>query len=154
MSIQEGPLASEIKLTKFHPTDPQISAALLLARLALAIPFLYHGSAILFGAFNGPGLKGFSAFTHMPLFVALLVGLAQFCGGLAVLTGVLARLGAACIAIVMLGAVLMVHLPHGYEVNKGGFEYALALLLLALGIAVAGAGHYTLAHFLPAKSDL
>ena len=154
MSIKEGPLASELKFSSYHPTDQQISIALLLARFALGIPFLYHGSAILFGTFGGPGLRGFSAFTHMPLFVAALVGLAQFAGGLAVLTGVLARLGATCIAIVMAGAVLMVHLPHGYEVAKGGMEYALALFLLALGIAASGAGHYTLVHLIPRRDDL
>jgi putative oxidoreductase len=154
LSIKEVTLPSRTSISRFHPTDGQVSIALLLFRLALGIPLLYHGSSILFGAFGGPGLRGFSAATHFPIFVALLVGLAQFAGGLAVLTGVLARLGAVSIAIVMLGAILIVHLPHGYDLSKGGFEYALALLLLSLGILSAGAGHYTLLQALPAKDDL
>ncbi len=62
-----------------------VNAALLLLRIASAAAFLYHGSAILFGAFGGPGPRQFSAFMHTPPIVGYLVGLAQFCGGLAVL---------------------------------------------------------------------
>ncbi len=130
----------------------QTGMALLLIRLAAAAAFLYHGSAILFGAFGGPGIAGFANFTHLPTAVAFLVGLAQFCGGLALLTGILARLGAVAIIAVMLGAIFMVHLPHGFEVTKGGMEYALTQLLIAVAILVAGAGPYSLvALFRPAS---
>ncbi len=132
-----------------HPTHDQVSWALLFVRIAAGLVFLYHGSAILFGAFGGPGLQGFSGFTHMPIFVAFLVGLAQFAGGLAIITGVLARLGAACIAIVMAGAILLVHLSHGFDVSKGGVEFALTQFLIAVALLFTGAGHFTLAHFIP-----
>ena len=46
-----------------------------------------------------------------------LIGVAQFAGGLAVLSGVLFRLGAACIAVVMLGAIFLVHLPNGFDIG-------------------------------------
>jgi len=131
------------------PTPAQINTALLILRIASAIAFLYHGSAILFGAFGGPGPKGFSAFMHMPTVVGYLVGLAQFAGGLAILSGVLIRLGAACIIVVMLGAIFLVHLPHGFNVSKGGFEYALMQLLVALALLITGAGAYSLASRLP-----
>ena len=131
------------------PTPAQINTALLILRIASAIAFLYHGSAILFGAFGGPGPKGFSAFMHMPTVVGYLVGLAQFPGGLAILSGVLIRLGSACIIVVMLGAILLVHLPHGFNVSKGGLEYALMQLLLALALLITGAGAYSLASRLP-----
>jgi len=131
------------------PTPLQTDLALLAIRLAGAATFLYHGSAILFGAFGGPGLHGFSAFTHMPLAVAFLVGLAQFAGGLAFLTGVLTRLGGVSIAIVMLGAILLVHLPKGFDITKGGYEYALAQFLIAVALTIAGAGRYSLAALLP-----
>jgi putative oxidoreductase len=131
------------------PTPAQINAALLILRIASALAFLYHGSAILFGAFGGPGPKGFSALMHMPAVVGYLVGLAQFAGGFAILSGVLIRLGAACIIVVMLGAILLVHLPHGFNVSKGGIEYALMQLLLALALLITGAGAYSLASRLP-----
>src|SRR2546421_10160345 len=98
-------------ITELTPDQKRTGAALLIIRLAAAAAFLYHGSAVLFGAFGGPGIQGFSESTHLPVAVAFLVGLAQFCGGLAMLTGILARLGAVGIIAVMLGAVFMVHLP-------------------------------------------
>ena len=128
----------------------ELDLELLIMRLACSLPFLYHGCAILFGAFGGPGPQGFAAFMHMPVAVGYLVGLAQFAGGIAVLTGALLRLGALCIITVMLGAVFMVHLPHGYDIGRGGMEYALAELLLALGLLLAGPGKYSLASVLPA----
>lgn len=134
----------ESNVSNLTPEQKRTGIALLIVRLAAAMVFLYHGSAIMFGAFGGPGLQGFSHFTHMPVFVAFLVGLAQFGGGLAMLTGVLARLGALGIAVVMAGAVLMVHLPKGFDVTKGGFEYALTQLLIALAILISGAGPYSL----------
>src|SRR2546425_13029368 len=45
----------------------RINAALFILRVASALVFLYHGSAILFGAFGGPGPGGFAAFMHMPV---------------------------------------------------------------------------------------
>lgn len=132
------------------PRPAQIDAALLILRIASAAVFLYDGSAILFGAFGGPGPRGFSAFMHMPLIVGYLVGLAQLAGGLAILSGVLIRLGAACIIVVMLGAIFLVHLPHGFDLGKGGIEYALTQLLIALALLIAGAGGYSLAPWLPA----
>lgn len=126
-----------------------VNAALLILRVASAIAFLYHGSAILFGAFGGPGPQRFSNFTHMPLVAAYLVGLAQVAGGLAIATGVLFRVGALCIVIVMLGAIFMVHLPHGFDVGKGGFEYALTQLLIAVAFLFTGPGAYSLNPSLP-----
>ena len=102
----------------------ELDLELLIMRLACSLPFMYHGSAILFGAFGGPGPTGFAAFMHAPAIVGYLVGLAQFAGGIAILTGALLRVGAVCIIIVMLGAIFLVHLPHGFDVNHGGMEFA------------------------------
>lgn len=123
--------------------------ALLLARVALGLPFVYHGAAIAFGAFGGPGLAGFSGFTHMPLPVAALVGYGEFLGGLGILFGVLSRLASGGVGLIMLGAIFLVHLKNGYDVQKQGFEYPLVLLLLALAIIAAGPGRLTLARLLP-----
>ncbi|HWT88740.1 MAG TPA: DoxX family membrane protein, partial [Candidatus Angelobacter sp.] len=65
--------------------------ALLIVRIASALAFFYHGAAITFGAFGGPGPAGFAGFTHTSLTVAYLVGLAQLGGGVTMLTGILAR---------------------------------------------------------------
>lgn len=126
----------------------RLDAVLLIVRIAVAMVFLYHGSAILFGAFGGPGPQKFAAFMHAPAILGYLVGLAQFAGGLAMLTGVLIRVGAVCISIVMLYAVLAVHLPHGFSLPNG-MEFALTELLLAVALLVAGAGRFSLGSILP-----
>lgn len=131
------------------PTSSRFDAALLVLRIASGIVFLYHGGAILFGAFGGPGPQKFAAFLHAPAVVGYLVGLAQFFGGLAILLGALLRVGAACIIVVMLGAIFLVHLPHGFDVSKGGVEYALTQLLIALALLLTGAGRYSLYGILP-----
>jgi putative oxidoreductase len=131
------------------PAPGPISLALLLIRIASGLAFLYHGSAILFGAFGAPGPQGFAGFMHAPVIVGYLVGLAQLAGGLAILTGLLIRVGAACVVIVMLGAIFLVHLAHGFDVSKGGMEYPLTQLLIALALLIAGGGAYSLSALLP-----
>jgi putative oxidoreductase len=126
-----------------------MNLALFIIRIAGAMAFLYHGSGILFGVWGGPGPKGFADFMHMPLVVGYLVGLAQFCGGLAFLTGILIRVGALCIIAMMAGAIYLVHLPNGFDIGKGGMEYALTQLLVALALLITGAGAYSLSSMLP-----
>ena len=127
----------------------RVSAALLAIRIASALAFLFHGSAILFGAFGGPGPVRFAAFMHAPAVIGYLVGLAQFCGGLAMLTGVFTRIGSLALIVVMLGAIFLVHLPHGFDIGHGGLEYALTQLLIAVAVLLAGPGKYSLAARLP-----
>ena len=123
--------------------------ALLILRVACALPVLYHGSGILFGYFGGPGPQTFAAHQHFPTIYGYLVGLAQFAGGLAILTGALLRIGAVCIVIVMIGAIYRVHLLHGFDVGKDGMEFALTELLLALALLLTGPGAYSLRGLLP-----
>jgi len=123
--------------------------ALLLTRVALGLPFIFHGAQIAFGAFGGPGLQGFSGFTHMPLPIAALVGYGEFLGGLGILFGVLSRLASASVGLIMLGAIFLVHMKNGYDVQKQGVEYPLTLLILAVAIIAAGPGRHTLARLLP-----
>jgi putative oxidoreductase len=112
-------------------------------RMALAMTFIFHGSGILFNWFDGPGVYQFSIHMHMPLIIAILVGVAEFTGGLAMLTGILTRVGAINIMLVMFGAIMIVHLPHGFDLQKGGMEYALTEFLIALSIFISGPGSFT-----------
>jgi putative oxidoreductase len=140
-----------ISVSPVNPPEPaRISTALLLLRIASALAFLYHGSGILFGAFDGPGPQQFAASHQWPVILAYLVGLAQVGGGLAVLIGIFFRIGAVSIIAVMLGAIFMVHLPHGFNVGNGGAEYALTQLLLAIAFLLTGPGAYSLGSLLPA----
>jgi putative oxidoreductase len=126
-----------------------MNAALLLLRIASAVVFLYHGSTILFGAFGGPGPAGFAGFLHAPVAIGYLVGLGEFFGGLGILLGLFTRISAACIAIIMLGAILMVHIAHGFDVGHGGSEYAFTQLLIAIALVFTGPGEYSLAAVMP-----
>lgn len=127
----------------------ELNFELLIMRIACSMPFLYHGSAILFGAFGGPGPQNFAAFMHQPVVVGYLVGLAQFAGGLAILFGAFLRIGTVCVMIVMLGAISLVHFPHGYDIGHNGMEFALTEFLLSAGLLFAGPGKYSLASLLP-----
>jgi hypothetical protein len=86
---------------------------------------------------------------HMSVVVGYLVGLAQVACGLAILSGALIRLGAACIIVVTLGAIFLVHLPHGFDIRRGGIEYALTQLLISIALLITGAGPYSLVPRLP-----
>ena len=121
------------------PTESHASIALLLMRLALAREFLWQGSSILFGTFHGPGIQGFASYAHLPVAFAFLVGLAQFGGGLAILTGIGTRLGAAAIVTVLAGALTFARIPSALAT-----DYAITHLLISIGLLVAGAGQYSL----------
>jgi putative oxidoreductase len=130
---------------------PKLNFVLLILRTACALPLLYHGSGILFGILGGPGPVNFAAHMHSPVAIGYLVGLAQFAGGFAILTGAFLRVGAVSVIIVMLGAIFLVHMPHGFDVNQGGYEFALTELLLAFALLISGPGAYSLRNALPAS---
>ena len=129
----------------------RVSVALLVLRIACGIAFLFHGSQILFGAFGGPGPSGFAHFLKAPDIVGYLIGLAQFVGALAILLGAFTRIGSIFIIIVMLGAIFLVHISKGFDVSKGGYEYALTQLLIAVSLLLTGGGKYSLRDLLPEK---
>jgi putative oxidoreductase len=121
---------SEPRVNLQYPA-PGVDVALLALRFASGLAFLYHGAAILFGAFGGPGPERFAGDHRFPVVIGYLVGLAQVVPAIAVLLGIFIRLAAVVWIVVMLGAILLVHLPHGFDVSNGGMEYALTQLLIA-----------------------
>ena len=66
-----------------------------------------------------PGTQ--SSFTNMglPPELAVIIGLLEFIGGLAILLGIFTRISAILLAINMIGAILLVKLSKGFI---GGFE--------------------------------
>jgi putative oxidoreductase len=73
---------------------------------------------------------------------ALLAGLAEFGGAVLVLPGLLTRLGALSIAIVMSVALAKVH--WGTFFLPTGMEYAFGLLGAAVALLIAGGGKFSL----------
>jgi putative oxidoreductase len=140
---------SEPRVNLQYPA-PGVDVALLALRFASGLAFLCHGAAILFGAFGGPGPERFAVDHRFPVVIGYLVGLAQVVPAIAVLLGIFIRLAAVALIVVMLGAIFLVHLPHGFDVSNGGMEYALTQLFIAFALLLMGAGAYSLSSRLPA----
>ena len=132
-------------------SSARIDTALLGLRIASGSAFLYHGVAILFGMFGGPGPERFAIDHRIPVVLGYLVGLAQVASAIGVLLGIFVRLAAVALIGVMLGAIFLVHLPHGFDVSNGGIEYALTQLLIAFALLLMGAGTYSVASRLPER---
>ncbi|MDA8376529.1 MAG: DoxX family protein [Planctomycetia bacterium] len=131
-----------------HSTTLTQDVALLLIRLIIAIIFLYHGSQKLFGAFGGPGLKGWHAMIAsmgmpMPWVSALLSACAEFFGGLIFLLGTGLRLIAVPLAINMMVATWVAS-KGGFSVMHNGCEYPLCLLVIVIAMFLLGPGRYTI----------
>lgn len=126
-------------------TSKNTHFGLLIIRLMIGVVFMAHGSQKLFGCFGGPGLEGTAAMMSSlgiqpPQLMALLSGSAEFFGGLLLFLGFFTRLAAIALIINMAVAILYVHLPSGFFITDGGYEYALTLLVVAFAYLVTGPG--------------
>lgn len=143
-------------LQRVFSTDD--SLAPLALRLAGGAIFVAHGAQKLFGAFGGYGLEGTGQFFDSVglspgYLMALLAGAAEFFGGLALIFGLLVRPAAASLAFAMLIAIFAVHFSKGFFLDKGGYEYALALLALSVSLVVSGGGRFSIDSVLSTKSE-
>jgi putative oxidoreductase len=114
-------------------------------RIPVGIIFAAHGAQKLFGVFGGYGLEGTGQFMASlgltpGYLMALLVGGAEFFGGLALILGVLVRPAAAALAFAMLVAIFTVHIGNGLFMAKNGYEFALVLFAASVSLLISGAG--------------
>jgi putative oxidoreductase len=135
--------------THLHHNRHLVDLSLLLLRLVVGTVFVAHGSQLLFGAFGGPGIT--KAVESLKVgWVGYLVVIGQFFGGIGLILGFLTRFSAASLIVIMIGAIMRVHLPHGFFSQKGGYEFNLALIGLLLPILLLGPGRFAIGHlFLP-----
>jgi putative oxidoreductase len=127
-------------------------------RVTLGIVFFAHGAQKMFGWFKGPGLnnsiKTMHEHIHIPAALGLLAIAAEFFGGVGLIVGLLSRIAAAGIVVIMLVAIVLVHGRHGLFLNwfgdrEGhGYEYHLLALALAIAVIIRGSGALSLDHFL------
>lgn len=110
---------------------------LLLLRLSVALIFIMSGwgklsnMEMVITMFGGMGFP-------VPAFWAYLVAITEFLGGIAVLVGLYTRTVAALLAIIMLVALLVAHIP-------GPLQQAflpIALLGSTIALSTIGAGKY------------
>jgi putative oxidoreductase len=132
---------------------------LLLIRIVFGVTLAAHGTQKLFGWFGGGGPQGTAAnFEQMhfrlPLAMATLAGLSEFGGGILFAAGLLTPLAALALVVVMLIAIATVHWPNGFWATKGGYEFNLSIVAVAIGIAATGPGRFSLDRLASWDDDL
>ena len=146
------------RLLAFVSTSDSVVPTLL--RLSLGGVILGHGLQKVFGWFGGYGISGtlgFFASIGIPSVLGVLVIVSDFVGSLALVVGLATRLSAAAAFAVMLGALLMVHLPNGFFMNWSGaahgegYEFHLLAMAMAAALVVSGGGRASLDGWLGRK---
>ena len=109
-------------------------------RAALGVIFIAHS----LGKFD-PGFQGFLTNIGIPTEMQLLLALAEFVPGILLLIGVLTRISASILSMVMLGAIF--HVKHAEKLTgQGGYEIDLILLASCLATIAAGPGRVSISH--------
>jgi putative oxidoreductase len=111
----------------------RMDAGLAALRVIVGAVFMAHGAQKLF-IWGIDGVAGG--------FASPAVGVTEFVGGLALVVGLFTRVASAGLAAVMLGALLMVHLPAGFFLPDGG-EFVLVLLAASASLALMGPGGFS-----------
>jgi putative oxidoreductase len=123
-----------------HPIQIQ-ALGITALRIVLGMTFLLHGwqklaemglpaTATFFGGLGVPA----------PDLAAAMVTAFEIIGGISLIVGFLSRWVAVPLAIDMLMAILLFHLPRGFYVGAGGVEHALLLLVGLIVLAFHGSG--------------
>lgn len=83
-----------------------------------------------------------------PVLAAYLVSSVETLGIVLLVLGLFTRYISILLSCVMLGAILFVHLQHGFSVANNGFEIPLYYFLFLMIFSSYGAGKYSLDHLL------
>ncbi len=135
-----------------RPHSRANDVALIAVRVALAWIFFYYGAGKLFGAFNGPGLHQTALFfsntahLHPGGLFAVLGGIIEFGGALAMALGLVSRLAGLALVGDQVMAMITVTWVNGINSEKlpPGYEFNIALAVLALVIVLLGPGRVSL----------
>lgn len=133
---------------KLIRTDDDIASTVL--RLTLAIVFFPHGAQKVLGWWGGGGFSAsmefFTSSSGMPWIIAFLVIMGEFLGPIGLAAGFMSRFAAFGIGLIMLGAIFLAHIQHGFFMNwygaqQGeGIEYHLLAIGLAIAVMLRGSG--------------
>ena len=136
-------------------TGPAVDLALIVVRIALAWIFIYYGAAKLFGAFpQSGGTHGIhetaifmsqGAHLRPGEFFAVLAGVTELGGGIAMALGLFTRLAGLALFGDMVMAIITVTGSEGFNPSTSGTGYQLnvAIAGLALVAALIGAGRFS-----------
>ncbi len=117
-----------LKLNFSYPDVAQ-----LILRVIVGVVFVFHGAQKLFGAFGGPGIKGFTGYLTslnipFPEINAYMAAGSEFFCGLALILGLWARWAVLPLMVTMIVAIVTVHGPNGFSISNKGYEYNLVLM--------------------------
>ncbi|SDS04784.1 putative oxidoreductase [Brevibacterium sandarakinum] len=121
---------------------------LLMIRLVVGLLLAGHGTQKLFGWFGGAGPaetgRQFAAMGYRSgRAMAVLAGLSELGAGCALAVGVATPLATAAVVGVMVNAAVAAHGKNGLWADNGGYEYALVIGVVAVGIATHGPGDFS-----------
>jgi putative oxidoreductase len=134
---------------------PAGDVALVLARLILATIMFAHGYQKLFVDGLGRTTRGFESMSiPVAIVSAAYVTVVEVVGSVLVLAGALITVVAACYLIVMVGAAVFVHIPHGIFAADGGWELVGVIAALLLVLAAAGPGRWSVDHAILTRQSL
>ncbi len=88
-----------------------------------------------------------------PTLLAYMVSGLESMGIILLILGLFTRYISIMLSFVMIGAILFVHLPHGFLASNGGFEIPLYYLMFLMIFATFGAGKYSLDRLLFEKVE-
>ena len=137
---------------KLFPTanDPTLTVA----RIVLAAVFFAHGSQKMFGLFGGRGIQGtieiFESTMVLPAPLTFLVMFTEVFGALGLLLGLLSRVAAVGVGVIMVVAPFANNLYPRFFMNwtgrqtGEGYEYHLLAIALILGVVVRGGGAWSI----------
>jgi putative oxidoreductase len=142
-------------LSTVFSTEPSAMGtdfAVVPVRIALVWIFVYYGAGKLFGAFNGPGIHTTALFMsntahlHPGGLFAVLGGLIEFGGAIALALGLVSRLAGLALFGDQVMAMITVSWAHGINslTATPGYEFNLALAAMALVVVGLGAGRLSL----------
>jgi putative oxidoreductase len=128
--------------------DTRSSLALLLIRFPLGLDMFVHGYQ---KVTHIPGTMRYYDGLGVPHPLAWLAIIAEFCGGLGLMFGMLSRIAAFGVGCTMVVAVFLRHLPYGYLMNwhgglpfgTEGYEYHTLAVGMALAVLLEGAGSFS-----------
>ncbi|WP_152360325.1 DoxX family protein [Microlunatus speluncae] len=131
------------------PLNTRRDLGLLIVRIGLGVVMIAHGwQKYALNTIDGTR-QGFAQLgVPFPELAAPGVTALEIFGGAAIILGLLTPLVGIAYTATMIGAAVLVHGPNGFFAGGGGYEFVALLAVLSLGLAVAGAGRFSLDHLL------
>lgn len=112
-----------------------------LSRLFCGLAFIVHGAP---KVFNLEAASSFFESVGVPSWLAIPVAGLELFGGILLVVGFLTRWLSGLFILEMIVAIVTVHLPKGWDVFSGGYEYSLALIVMLISVIVLGPGPFSI----------